>query len=298
MLKRKKLITLGAIIALGFGGLAKTSTDVNAASWKVKLTHNAYVYTYDGMRNGSTVLKKGHKYIAHGTKMIVGEKFIKLSKNHYIKLANTKKAKFKKINEDLGNQSQSSPSSDAEKSNKKEPSSKIDDDLSNYDEVSKGVYVEKTKLMTQSQMEEIKSSFLKYVNNWRNAQGKQSFTTINWLSDGAQLRANECIDLLNTNRDISHTRPNGQGYSTAFTNKNQIRSEVIVKDDYGNIINPDEIAEGLFNVFIYHDAASNWGHKKTLESDLLNPAIGIGVATTFVNKKPYVVLVGDTASLR
>ena len=179
------------------------------------------------------------------------------------------------------------------KSNSKKSSSSSN---SGYTEVSDGVYVEEYNTYNDSQLSQIKTEFLNYLNNWRKKQGLAPFTTISWLSNGAQQRASEALAYYKQNRTTSHIRPNGDRFWTAFSNPDSVRGEVIAPSLYASD-SPKTVAKSMFDDLVYHDEASNWGHKKILQANLANPAIGIGVTTTRINGELVAVLVGDTAEL-
>ena len=70
---------------------------VEASTRSVKLTHNAYVYNYQGKRiKGARTLKKGRSVKAYRTKIIHGKKYLYIGNHRYINLANTKKTSANK----------------------------------------------------------------------------------------------------------------------------------------------------------------------------------------------------------
>lgn len=76
-----------------------TPQTVQASSkFRVKLTHNAYIYNYRGKRRGRKVLKKGRKYTAYRTKRIHHKKYYYLGHHNYIKAGNAKNYKHSKEN--------------------------------------------------------------------------------------------------------------------------------------------------------------------------------------------------------
>lgn len=79
-----------------------TPQTVQASSkFRVKLTHNAYIYNYRGKRRGRKVLKKGRKYTAYRTKRIHHKKYYYLGHHNYIKAGNAKKFEEKKASKYL-----------------------------------------------------------------------------------------------------------------------------------------------------------------------------------------------------
>ena len=70
---------------------------VEASTSSVKLTHNAYVYNYQGKRiKGARTLKKGRSVKVYRTKTIHGKKYLYIGSHRYINLANTKKTSANK----------------------------------------------------------------------------------------------------------------------------------------------------------------------------------------------------------
>lgn len=299
MLKKRNIINLGAIIALGLGTIAGTSTKVDAAKhWKVQLTRNSYVYNSKGHRKGKTVLKKGHKYTAYKTAKIKGKKYIKLSKKRYVKKANTKKVSAKKASNSVDD-GWSAALKAAEKKmsaqlNKNTKTALVVEDNGSAEKTTV-LTPKKATVLTPKQAQKVKDEFLNYVNNYRKEQGLPPFKTASWLNEGAQLRAEETLQIFNKTGDLSHTRPNGSYYSTAFSKT--VESEVLGMVGY---YKAGEAGKGnrMANSMIYHDADSNWGHRETLRQNLKNPGIGIGIASVVgSNGMGYCILAADTANL-
>ena len=101
MIKKSTLIKLAASagIITGFAVTTQYSNStiftpqaVEASSkFRVKLTHNAYIYDYRGKRRGRRGLKKGRTYTAYRAKRIHHKRYYYLGHHNYIKSANAKK---------------------------------------------------------------------------------------------------------------------------------------------------------------------------------------------------------------
>ena len=92
-------ITLSSALLLSATVVAgnEQASVVEASTRSVKLTHNAYVYNYQGKRiKGARTLKKGRSVKAYRTKTIHGKKYLYIGSHRYINLANTKKTSANK----------------------------------------------------------------------------------------------------------------------------------------------------------------------------------------------------------
>ena len=92
-------ITLSSALLLSATVVAgnEQANVVEASTSSVKLTHNAYVYNYQGKRiKGARTLKKGRSVKAYRTKTIHGKKYLYIGNHRYINLANTKKTSANK----------------------------------------------------------------------------------------------------------------------------------------------------------------------------------------------------------
>lgn len=92
-------ITLSSALLLSATVVAgnEQASVVEASTRSVKLTHNAYVYNYQGKRiKGARTLKKGRSVKAYRTKTIHGKKYLYIGNHRYINLANTKKTSANK----------------------------------------------------------------------------------------------------------------------------------------------------------------------------------------------------------
>ena len=96
----KKLLTSIAgivLLSIGFVSLSSESSSiasvqkVNAATTKVQLKSNAYVYTKQGVRKRVKILKKGRILNAYSLVTIKGKKYYNIGKGRYIKKTNVQK---------------------------------------------------------------------------------------------------------------------------------------------------------------------------------------------------------------
>lgn len=94
-MKKRLLVSLSAAAVLSVSSVAlvnnnveNTPTVVQAATYKKKLTKNAYIYNAKGKRVGKKVLKKGKLVKILGRKTIKGKKYYKIGKNKYVRTAN------------------------------------------------------------------------------------------------------------------------------------------------------------------------------------------------------------------
>lgn len=158
---------------------------------------------------------------------------------------------------------------------------------------------EKNDIMSSSEIKRAKSRFLKDVNTWRKKQGLRAFSTsAGWLNTGAEKRAaiDSKKELIKTN-DIIHERPNGKAWYTIYPRKRKtyLRGEVLNWRDFSDET-PEQLADKAFNDFVYHDAASNWGHRKVLKQRLPHPIIGIGIGVFEKEGLPIFVLLANTGN--
>lgn len=94
-LNAKKIIA-GTIISMGLvipltttsNALLSQPQTVEAATKKITLKHNAYLYNYRGRRVGRRKLYKNHTYTYYSIKRIHGKKYYRVGKNRYIKAGN------------------------------------------------------------------------------------------------------------------------------------------------------------------------------------------------------------------
>lgn len=97
-LNAKKII-VGTVISMGLtlplaattnGNLLGHPQNVEAATMKVALKHNAFLYNSKGHRVGKRKLYRGHSYTYYSVKSINGKVFYRVGKNRYIKSGNVK----------------------------------------------------------------------------------------------------------------------------------------------------------------------------------------------------------------
>ncbi|MDE7055796.1 MAG: SLAP domain-containing protein, partial [Lactobacillus sp.] len=95
-LSAKKIIA-GTVISMGLvipltatnnGALLSQPQTVQAATKKITLKHNAYLYNYRGRRVGRRKLYRHHTYTYYSIKRIHGKKYYRVGKNSYIKASN------------------------------------------------------------------------------------------------------------------------------------------------------------------------------------------------------------------
>lgn len=136
--------------------------------------------------------------------------------------------------------------------------------------------------------------FIKYVNNWRKEQGLSELTTGNaLLQKAADIRATEL--LVRT----GHTRPDGRQWYTVDADVGLPDANKWI-DDYSKPytdeacgyesgsgpITATDFARSIFNVMVYDDAASNWGHRDSLKSTRATQ-VAVGVAYKKAGNSEY-----------
>lgn len=85
------VISMGLVIPLtatNNGALLSQPQTVQAATKKITLKHNAYLYNYRGRRVGRRKLYRHHTYTYYSIKRIHGKKYYRVGKNSYIKASN------------------------------------------------------------------------------------------------------------------------------------------------------------------------------------------------------------------
>ena len=98
-INKKLLTSIAGIVLLGFGSASLSGKSspivlvqkVNAATTKVQLKSNAYVYTKQGVRKRVKSLKKGRILNAYSLVTIKGTKYYNIGKGRYIKKTNVQK---------------------------------------------------------------------------------------------------------------------------------------------------------------------------------------------------------------
>ncbi|QYN55933.1 hypothetical protein GYM69_01635 [Lactobacillus panisapium] len=92
MINKKTItkISSGLLISLGLVTLQQNSSSVSAAaSPRVQLRHNSYVYSSTARRKGKTSLKRGKYLKTFGKRSIKGKVLYRIGKGRYIKRVNT-----------------------------------------------------------------------------------------------------------------------------------------------------------------------------------------------------------------
>ncbi|MDX5113937.1 SLAP domain-containing protein [Lactobacillus crispatus] len=350
------LISPMAVTNQSGSSLFGTTNIVQAATRKITLTHNAYIYNYRGRRVGRRVL---HKYTTHtyfSVRKIHGKRYYRIGHNRYVKAGNartissdskrtitpasintsslgspifkvhvfaggndvyknssdnswfgakdfkdgiynvyaSKNGKYEIgqnlwISEDAGEKvngtdttNTSSVNNSSTSSNKVASSKKKHSNSTNQD-----------KLYNSQDIQEVKKYFVKDLNDWREKQGLKPFTlvTSGWLADGANVRANDNVQLIHQTGDFDHVRPNGQPWYTAFAHPYELKGGALTSVSDGS--NPEDCAYGAFYRLIYEDAESNWGHKKELQENLSSPKMAIGIAYFSPNNLVLDVVTAD-----
>lgn len=117
-------------------------------------------------------------------------------------------------------------------------------------------------LATKKYADQVASSFVTQLNEMRSKRGAKKLTVKPSLQSYAETRAKEIVN------KFSHVRPNG---------KKTVYEENIGLNSIQLTTTPEQAAKALLDQFIYHDAGSNWAHKKSLLNKN-NKTIGVGVA--------------------
>lgn len=104
MLKKKKIKKIIALSSISVGLLGMGITEaqlsqntIQAATKKITLKKNAYIYNNKGKRVGKKKLYKNHTYKYYNKKKIHGKKYYRVGKNKYIKAANVASKKSQNI---------------------------------------------------------------------------------------------------------------------------------------------------------------------------------------------------------
>lgn len=117
-------------------------------------------------------------------------------------------------------------------------------------------------LANKKYADQVASSFITQLNEMRSQRGLKKLTVKPKLKAYAEMRAKEAV------KKFSHVRPNGK--MTSY-------EEDIGLNSIQLSTTPEQAAKALLDQFIYHDAASNWAHKKSLLNKT-NRTVGAGVA--------------------
>ena len=232
---------VGLSAAMLFAGTASLESQpqvVNAASsYKIKLNHNSVVYNVSGKKKGAA-LKNGRTLTAYGIKKIHGKRYNNLGSGKYIKVANASKVVAPK--ETANTDTTAATTQETTSSNKS------------------GLM----GLANKKYADQVASSFITQLNEMRSQRGLKKLTVKPKLKAYAEMRAKEAV------KKFSHVRPNGK--MTSY-------EEDIGLNSIQLSTTPEQAAKALLDQFIYHDAASNWAHKKSLLNKT-NRTVGAGVA--------------------
>lgn len=158
----------------------------------------------------------------------------------------------------------------------------------------------KVSPLTESQITSARSRFLEDVNNWNTEKGRKSFTLSSDLQSVSQKRAEQNAKLYREKGELSHFLSDGTPAIEApeFQKSGQtLSTEVIgMVTRYGKYKTLNKAVDRIFDNFIYHDAASGWGHRKALTQGELtdDTQIGIGVAQVKRGKYNALIIVANT----
>lgn len=129
---------------------------------------------------------------------------------------------------------------------------------------------------SQAQIQEAQTAFINYVNAWRQKEGLKPFANdVSWLQQGVETRANDNASMFQSNGTISHTRPNGSDWDTAFN----VQSGALGGENIGYVgsssgYTPEEAARSIAASFI--NEGPQGGHYAVLHAEYGNhPAIGV-----------------------
>lgn len=236
-------------------------------------TKNSYIYNEKGKRTNYAKIKKGENRYTFGSRTIKGKLYYQVDGG----FVNAKNAT-------LGVISGSTLTKATNSSTTKTTSSKST-----------------TKSISANNTEAARQRFLSDVNSWNAKKGRGSFTESSAIQVGSQARAEENATGFTKNGQISHVRPDG---SLAFTEPAfnvdgvQVDTEVVgvATLSSGSKKAVRAAVDKIFDQFVNHDAASNWGHRDILTQGLLNDytQMGIGVAQAKYQGHNWLILVANT----
>ena len=351
--------TLLGAFSVGENNFKPQNVQAATKSYKVKLTHNAYIYNYRGRRVIRKVLKKNKVCTAYGIKKIGRKRYFKIGRNRYIKTGNARRYRhgkskvlfsivtnpgsdiYTRPNGSLSNWSlegkqnvyqvekvngqswyrlgtnkwiKASDTNKPDSSSTSQTQASNDKDTSNTTQISNDANINSSssvqtqtkisapnessktdrgiKKLSQQEENKIKEIFVQKVNNWREAQGLKPYRITSSMNEGSQLRADESISIFIQTHHVSHTRPNGQDFWTAFADPNSANGEITAWYNYQDDT-VEELADEAFEDFVYHDADSNWGHRKELAWNYQNPIIGVGVTSVVTQGSAYMIIYAD-----
>lgn len=214
-MKKRLLVSLSAAAVLSVSSVAlvnnnveNTPTVVQAATYKKKLTKNAYIYNAKGKRVGKKVLKKGKLVKILGRKTIKGKKYYKIGKNKYVRTANngftksSTKGEFPTSNSVHAKTSTSSTTSKSSSSSKSSGINTNSDDSGVRYNTKKSSLVdgpmtaESEKLarkkmnvyvyFTDTEVQQIEDRLWQDIQNYRVSKGYPAFKTSSELTNLAQ----------------------------------------------------------------------------------------------------------------
>lgn len=161
----------------------------------------------------------------------------------------------------------------------------------------------KVHVFSPSEILQAKQRFVDDVNNWRQSQGvpKLAYSPNSWMSAGSNVRAEDNKELELKWNIVGHIRADGSDYwASAFSKPDNMRTEVLGintsgGNGWGKNMDPISFADFMFDQMVYHDEASNWGHRDALIKDYgPGQAIGMGIASFKTNNGEISdILVGD-----
>lgn len=153
----------------------------------------------------------------------------------------------------------------------------------------------KISSLTQSQIDSARSRFLGDVNNWNAKKGRKNFTISSDLQSVSQKRAEQNAELYRKKGEISHFLSDGTPAIEAPEFQKSgvtLSTEVIgTANRYGKYKVLNKAVDRIFNNFIYHDAASGWGHRKALTQGDLTDDTQIGIGVSQVKRGGYTTLI-------
>ncbi|WP_367270311.1 CAP domain-containing protein, partial [uncultured Lactobacillus sp.] len=150
---------------------------------------------------------------------------------------------------------------------------------------------------SNAEVQEAQSAFIDYVNNWRRKEGLNPFeNTVSWLQEGAESRANDNQKLFEETGNISHTRPNGSDWTTAFNVKSgSLGGENIGYEGNSNGMTPVEAAQQIANGFI--NEGPDGGHYAVLHAAYgTHPAIGVAFRNVYRDGQQVYLLNMETGT--
>ena len=127
-----------------------------------------------------------------------------------------------------------------------------------------------------TQLQEAQTAFINYVNKWRATQNLLPFANnMAWLQKGAETRADDNVIVFKERGQLSHTRPDGSNWQTAFDVQNGgLGGENLGYSKASSGKTPQEIAENIASEMIAE--GPNGGHYAVLALGYgKHPEIGV-----------------------